>query len=71
MTVTVAAQYADGRQRYGAVPVAADRAGASFTVTDAPAVVAGPVQAEVPKSPYGVRAPEGDLSSAVGKFLAA
>ncbi|MES5819755.1 hypothetical protein [Streptomyces sp. RG80] len=31
-SVTLAAQYADGRLRYFAVPVLADRAGASFTV---------------------------------------
>jgi hypothetical protein len=70
-SVTVAAQYADGSVRYYAVPVAADRAGASFAVTGAPGVVAGPVRAEVPKSSYGVTVPEGDLSSAVGEFLAA
>ncbi|NNN37752.1 conjugal transfer protein [Streptomyces sp. S3(2020)] len=70
-SVTVAAQYADGRVRYYAVPVAADRAGTSFTVTGAPGVVAGPVRAEAPTSVYGVRVPEGDLSSAVGEFLAA
>ncbi|MGI5380748.1 hypothetical protein ACQEV2_42530 [Streptomyces sp. CA-251387] len=58
-SVTVAAQYADGSVRYYAVPVAADRAGASFTVTGAPGVVAGPARAEVPKSPYGVSVPEG------------
>ncbi|MGX4694957.1 conjugal transfer protein [Streptomyces sp. JNUCC 63] len=68
-SVTVAAQYADGSVRYYAVPVAADRAGASFTVTGAPGVVAGPARAEVPKSAYGVTLPEGDLSSAVGEFL--
>ncbi|MGW2766086.1 conjugal transfer protein [Streptomyces sp. NPDC001275] len=70
-SVTVAAQYVDGSVRYYAVPVAADRAGASFTVTGAPGVVAGPARAEVPKSAYGVTVPEGDLSSAVGEFLAA
>ena len=70
-SVTVAAQYADGSVRYYTVPVAADRAGASFTVTGAPGVVAGPARAEVPKSPYAVTVPEGDLSSAVGEFLAA
>ncbi|MFD7408440.1 conjugal transfer protein [Streptomyces sp. NPDC059866] len=69
--VTVAAQYADGSVRYYAVPVAADEAGASFAVTGAPGVVAGPARAEVPKSPYGVTVLEGDLSSAVGEFLAA
>ncbi|MET8956065.1 conjugal transfer protein [Streptomyces sp. NPDC004533] len=70
-SVTVAAQYADGRLRYYAVPVATDRTGASFTVTGAPAVVAGPARAEVPKSPYGVSVPDGALSSAVGEFLSA
>ncbi|MFJ8364255.1 conjugal transfer protein [Streptomyces sp. NPDC093984] len=70
-SVTVAAQYADGSVRYYAVPVAADASGASFTVTGAPGVVAGPRRAEVPKSPYSVSVPEGDLSSAVGEFLAA
>jgi hypothetical protein len=70
-SVTVAAQYADQSVRYYAVPVAADRAGASFAVTGAPGVVAGPARAEVPKSSYGVSVPEGDLSSALGEFLAA
>lgn len=70
-SVTVAAQYVDGSVRYYAVPVAADRTGTSFTVTGAPAVVAGPARAEVPKSPYGVTVPEGALSSAVGEFLSA
>ncbi|MER7568891.1 conjugal transfer protein [Streptomyces sp. NPDC097941] len=70
-SVTVAAQYSDGAVRYYAVPVAADRAGASFTVTGAPGVVAGPVRAEVSKLSYGVSVPEGDLSAAVGEFLAA
>ncbi|MGK3943334.1 conjugal transfer protein [Streptomyces caeruleatus] len=70
-SVTVAAQYSDGAVRYYAVPVASDRAGASFTVTGAPGVVAGPVRAEAPKSSYGVSVPEGDLSAAVGEFLAA
>ncbi|UFQ99763.1 conjugal transfer protein [Streptomyces sp. Go40/10] len=70
-SVTVAAQYADGSVRYYAVPVTADQAGASFTVTGAPGVVAGPARAGVPESPYGVTVPEGDLSSAVGEFLAA
>jgi hypothetical protein len=70
-SVTVAAQYADGRVRYYAVPVAADRAGTSFTVTGAPGVVAGPTRAEVPESVYRVSVPEGELSSAVGEFLAA
>ncbi|MEU6610276.1 conjugal transfer protein [Streptomyces shenzhenensis] len=70
-SVTVAAQYANGSVRYYAVPVAADRAGSSFAVTSAPGVVAGPTRAEVPKSSYAVTVPEGDLSSAVGEFLAA
>ncbi|MEV6056468.1 conjugal transfer protein [Streptomyces sp. NPDC052107] len=70
-SVTVAAQYADGRLRYYAVPVTADRAGASFAVTGAPGVVAGPARAGVPKSPYRVTVPGGDLSSTVGEFLAA
>ncbi|MFF2132346.1 conjugal transfer protein [Streptomyces olivochromogenes] len=70
-SVTVAAQYADGSVRYYAVPVAADPAGGSFTVTGAPGVVAGPARAEVPTSSYGVTVPEGDLSSAVGEFLSA
>ncbi|CCK24794.1 hypothetical protein BN159_0415 [Streptomyces davaonensis JCM 4913] len=70
-SVTVAAQYPDGRVRYYAVPVAADPAGASFTVTGAPSVVAGPSQAQVPASPYGVGVPEGDLASTVGEFLTA
>ncbi|MGW2890623.1 conjugal transfer protein [Streptomyces griseoruber] len=70
-SVTVAAQYADGRVRYYAVPVAVGGAGASFAVTGAPGVVAGPARAEAAKSPYGVSVPEGDLSSAVGEFFAA
>lgn len=70
-SVTVAAQYANGSVRYYAVPVAADSAGSSFTVTGAPGVVAGPARAEVPKSSYAVTVPEGDLSSAVGEFLGA
>jgi hypothetical protein len=70
-SVTVAAQYGDGAVRYYAVPVAADGAGSSFAVIGAPGVVAGPVRAEVPKSAYGVSVPEGDLSAAVGEFLAA
>ncbi|MFC9931662.1 conjugal transfer protein [Streptomyces sp. NPDC127190] len=70
-SVTVAAQYADGSVRYYAVPVVADGAGVSFTVTGAPGVVAGPARASVPKSRYGVTVPEGGLSSAVGEFLAA
>ncbi|MFJ9753039.1 hypothetical protein [Streptomyces chartreusis] len=70
-SVTLAAQYADGTVRYFAVPVAADRAGSAFTVTGAAGVVAGPVRAEVPKSPYSVPVPEGDLTATVGAFLAA
>ncbi|MGW1193250.1 conjugal transfer protein [Streptomyces sp. NPDC002559] len=70
--VTVAAQYADGRVRYFAVPVSAGSGGDSFTVTGAPGVVAGPARAEVPRSPYAVTVPTGgDLSSAVGEFLGA
>ncbi|ALV39252.1 conjugal transfer protein [Streptomyces sp. CdTB01] len=70
-TVTVAAQYGNGSVRYYAVPVASDSTVSSFTVTGAPAVVAGPARAEVPKSSYPVTVPEGDLSSAVGEFLTA
>ncbi|MFJ9729442.1 conjugal transfer protein [Streptomyces sp. NPDC101209] len=70
-SVTVAAQYADGSVRYYAVPVTADRSGTSFAVTGAPGVVGGPARAEVPKSPYGVTVPDGDLPSAVGEFLSA
>lgn len=70
-SVTVAVQYADGRLRYYAVPVAVGGAGASFEVTEAPGVVAGPARAEAAKSPYGVSVPEADLSSAVGEFFAA
>ncbi|MEV7888311.1 conjugal transfer protein, partial [Streptomyces sp. NPDC088357] len=71
-SVTLAAQYADGRVRYFAVPVLADRAGSSFTVSGAPAVVASPPRLEVPPSPYTVTVPaNGDLPSAVGEFLAA
>ncbi|MGW0969881.1 conjugal transfer protein [Streptomyces sp. NPDC002516] len=70
-SVMVAAQYADGSARYFAVPVAADRSGASFAVTGAPGVVAGPGRASVSKSLYDVPVTKGDLSSAVGEFLAA
>jgi len=70
-SVTVAAQYAGGSVRYYTVPVASDSTGSSFTVTGAPGVVAGPARAEVPKSPYAVTVPEGDLPSAVGEFLTA
>ncbi|MFC8660759.1 conjugal transfer protein [Streptomyces sp. NPDC057199] len=71
-SVTVAAQYADGRLRYYAVPVAADRSGTAFAVTGAPGVIAGPDRARMPTSAYGVSVPaDGDLSSAAGEFLAA
>ncbi|MFJ9380498.1 conjugal transfer protein [Streptomyces sp. NPDC101455] len=70
-SVTVAAQYADGSVRYYAVPVVAGGAGASFAVTGAPGVVAGPARAEVAKSPYGVSVPDGALPSAVREFLTA
>ncbi|MGV9248740.1 conjugal transfer protein [Streptomyces sp. NPDC003710] len=70
-SVTVAAQYGNGSVRYYSVPVASDSTGSSFTVTGAPAVVAGPARAEVKKSSYAVTVPEGDLSSAVGEFLTA
>ncbi|MEU5281692.1 conjugal transfer protein [Streptomyces asoensis] len=70
-SVTVAAQYAGGSVRYYAVPVASDSTGSSFTVTGAPGVVAGPARAEVAKSSYAVTVPEGNLSSAIGQFLAA
>jgi hypothetical protein len=71
-SVTMAAQYADGRLRYFAVPVVADSGGASFTVSGAPGVVAGPARAEEVPSPYTVAVPtDGDLSVAAGEFLAA
>ncbi|MEU8950956.1 conjugal transfer protein [Streptomyces sp. NPDC048489] len=70
-SVTVAAQYADGRLRNYAVPVVADRSGDSLTVTGAPGVVAGPGRAVVSPSPYRVTVPEGNLSSSVGEFLTA
>ncbi|MGW1894156.1 conjugal transfer protein [Streptomyces sp. NPDC002004] len=70
--VTVAAQYADGKVRYFIVPVAADASGASFTVTSAPGVVAGPTRAAVAKSPYSVTVPsDSDLSSTIGEFFGA
>ncbi|GAB7109725.1 hypothetical protein JCM4814A_80400 [Streptomyces phaeofaciens JCM 4814] len=70
--MTVAAQHADGRLRYFAVPVAADASGASFTVTGAPGAVAGPARIAVGKPPYGVSVPsDGDLSLALGEFLGA
>ncbi|WP_399936617.1 conjugal transfer protein [Streptomyces sp. BBFR25] len=70
--VTVAAQYADSTVRYFDVPVAADTRGASFAVTGAPGVVAGPARAAVPKSPYSVNVPsDGALSSTIGEFLGA
>ncbi|WP_371129710.1 hypothetical protein [Streptomyces sp. 2231.1] len=65
----MAAQDAGGSVRYYCVPVAADSRGASFTVTGAPGVVAAPARAKVPKSPYGVSVPDGDLSGAVKEFL--
>lgn len=70
-SVTVAAQYADGSVRYYAVPVVAGGAGASFAVTGAPGVVAGPARAEAAKSPYSVSVPDGALPSAVREFLTA
>ncbi|MFD5805892.1 conjugal transfer protein [Streptomyces sp. NPDC127020] len=71
-SVTIAAQYADSTVRYFAVPVAADRAGVSFTVTGAPGVVAGPARATVPKAPFTVSVPsDSALASAVGEFLGA
>lgn len=70
-SVTVAVQYADASVLHYAVPVATDRTGASFTVTGAPGVVAGPARTEVSTSPYRVSVPEGDLSAAVGEFLTA
>ncbi|WP_435224314.1 conjugal transfer protein [Streptomyces sp. Tue6028] len=70
-SVTVAAQYSDGRLRTYVVPVAVGRSGGSFTVTGAPGVVAGPGRADVQASPYRVIVPEGELSSAVGEFLSA
>ncbi|MEU0784669.1 conjugal transfer protein [Streptomyces sp. NPDC006173] len=70
-SVTVAAQYADGRLRTFAVPVVAGRAGGSFTVTGPPGVVAGPVRAKAPQSPYRVPVAEGRLLSSVGEFLSA
>ncbi|MER6162668.1 hypothetical protein ABT147_45560 [Streptomyces sp. NPDC001868] len=49
----------------------ADSGGASFTVFGVPGVVAGPARAEQVQSPYTVAIPtDGDLSSAVGEFLA-
>ncbi|GAA0611567.1 conjugal transfer protein [Streptomyces crystallinus] len=68
---TVAAQYPNGPVRYYTVPVASDSAGASFTVTGAPAMVAGPARATTAKPSYTVIVPQGDLSSAVSEFLAA
>ena len=70
-SVTVAAQYADGSVRYYTVPLVSDSTGASFTVTGAPGVVAGPARATVPASPYRVAVSDGDLTSAVGEFFAA
>ncbi|WP_369228442.1 conjugal transfer protein (plasmid) [Streptomyces sp. R39] len=70
-SVTLAAQYGDGAVRYYTVPVVTDQSGTSFTVTGAPAVVAGPSRATVHTPDFGVTVPEGDLSSAVGEFLTA
>ncbi|MFD5445719.1 conjugal transfer protein [Streptomyces tendae] len=71
-TVTVAAQYADSTVRYFTVPVVADTRGASFAVTGAPGVVAGPARATAPKSPYTVNVPsDGALTATVGEFLGA
>ncbi|WP_260470355.1 conjugal transfer protein [Streptomyces sp. RP5T] len=71
-SVTVAAQYADGSVRYFAVPVAADSSGASFTVSGAPGVVAGPARTKGVQSPYTVAVPaDSDVSSTAGEFLAA
>ncbi|MEU4084692.1 conjugal transfer protein [Streptomyces aureus] len=70
-SVTVAAQYADGRLRNYAVPVVADHDGGSFTVAGAPGVVSGPVRADVPRSPYQLTVPDSDLVSAVGEFFSA
>ncbi|MEU5044554.1 conjugal transfer protein [Streptomyces griseorubiginosus] len=71
-SVTVAAQYADGSVRYFAVPVAADASGASFTVSGAPGVVAGPARTKGVQSPYTVAVPaDSDVSSTAGEFLAA
>ncbi|WP_329468535.1 conjugal transfer protein [Streptomyces sp. NBC_01431] len=69
-SVTVAAQYADFSVRYFAVPVVADAAGGSFTVTGAPGQVAGPASAKAPESAYGVSVPaKGLLASTVAEFL--
>ncbi|WP_411092798.1 conjugal transfer protein [Streptomyces sp. 049-1] len=68
--VTVAAQYANNKVRYFAVPVTADARGASIAVTGTPGVVAGPARAVVPRSPYTVTVPSDDaLASTVGEFL--
>jgi hypothetical protein len=48
-----------------------DSTGNSFSVTGAPGVVAGPARATVPASPYQVTVSDGDLTSAVGEFVAA
>ncbi|MFE4416171.1 hypothetical protein [Streptomyces sp. NPDC056821] len=75
-SVTVAAQYADGSVRYYAVPVAADRAGASFTVTGSPGVVAKAARTgstllvqraalrRARLDPGGVRAADGEVTRA-------
>ncbi|GGX56139.1 conjugal transfer protein [Streptomyces chartreusis] len=70
-SVTLAAQYDDGQLRYFAVPVTADRAGSTFTVTGAPSVVSGPGRAQAPQSPYRVTVPDGEVTAAVGEFLIA
>ncbi|OIJ64970.1 conjugal transfer protein [Streptomyces mangrovisoli] len=70
--VTVAAQDADGRVRYYAVPVAADEGGARCVVTAAPAAVAGPGRATAGPSSYAVTVPTGsEVASSVGEFLTA
>ncbi|MFC8349805.1 conjugal transfer protein [Streptomyces sp. NPDC057280] len=69
--VTTAAQYTEGVVRYFTLPVTADTAGSSFAVTGTPAVVAGPSRAEPPESPYTVPVGDGELTRAVGEFLAA
>ncbi|MFF8932282.1 conjugal transfer protein [Streptomyces longwoodensis] len=71
-SVTLAAQYANGSVRYFVVPVVADSGGASFTVSGAPGVVAGPGRAEGVRSPYTVTVPmDSEVSSTAGEFLAA
>ncbi|MFJ8142666.1 conjugal transfer protein [Streptomyces sp. NPDC096013] len=70
-SVTVAAQYADGRLRYYTIPLVSDSTDGTFTVTGAPGAVAGPGRAAVPASPYRVSVSGGDLTSAVDEFFAA